>query len=214
MQTNHRHCLSWIGRFAMAGWTAVFFLGLATSEDPAPNGRTPTSSRPATVTTSPEAAAEVMPRVSLEVARDRARLMHAIYEATLEAMHQRYFHGERAMVPARALEDVFKVIERQNHVESRWISASFSPMSIRNEPKSEFETQASRKIAKGEDGIETIEDGFYRRAGSIPLHGGCAHCHAGFFSNTSPSPKFAGLIISIPVDSTATLIHEASQPSP
>src|SRR5690606_30997978 len=35
-------------------------------------------------------------------ARQRAELMHAIYAETLHVMHERYFHGSRAIVPARA----------------------------------------------------------------------------------------------------------------
>ena len=46
-------------------------------------------------------------RVPVAVARDRAKLMHEIYSATLEVMHDRYFHADRAVVPARAMEDVF-----------------------------------------------------------------------------------------------------------
>ena len=40
-------------------------------------------------------------RVSVEVARDRAKVMHDIYEATLDVMHHRYFHRERSVVQAR-----------------------------------------------------------------------------------------------------------------
>ena len=54
-----------------------------------------------------------VPRVSVAVARDRAQLMHGIYLATLHAMHDRYFHADRAIVPARAMEDVFSEMERQ-----------------------------------------------------------------------------------------------------
>ncbi|MFO1007996.1 MAG: hypothetical protein U0929_18705, partial [Planctomycetaceae bacterium] len=46
-------------------------------------------------------------RVPVEVARDRAKLMHDIYTATLDVMHHRYFHREKSVVPARAMEDVF-----------------------------------------------------------------------------------------------------------
>jgi hypothetical protein len=138
-------------------------------------------------------------RVSLDVARDRARLMHDLYASTLDAMHRRYFHGDRAVVPARALEDVFRDVERQNQAQSRWISVSFSAMSINHEPTAGFEQQAARQLADGTEFVEVIENGYYRRAGGIPLTGGCISCHAGFFAKTSPAPKFAGLVISIPV---------------
>jgi hypothetical protein len=147
----------------------------------------------------PAGPTEEPPRVSVAVARDRAELMHGVYAATLEVMHERYFHGERATVPARALEDVFAEIKRQSQAEARWISVNTRPMSINHEPKTEFEKQAARELASGKSSLEAVEDGYYRRAGRISLHGGCISCHAGFFAEASASAKFAGLIISVPV---------------
>lgn len=131
--------------------------------------------------------------------------MHDVYSSTLDAIHHRYFRREQPIVPARAMEDVFDEIARKHHIEARWISASFSPLGIDHEPQTEFEKLAARKLAAGEKQVEIIEQGKYRRAGSIPLSGGCVTCHAGTFSNRSTSPKFAGLIISLPVDKTAKL---------
>lgn len=157
---------------------------------------------------------EPITRFSAETARDRAGLMHDIYLAALQSMHHRYFHGDRAMVPARAMEDVFSRIEKQHQLQSRWISASLSPMSLNHEPKTPFEKQAAQKIAKGEEVVETIEDGYYRRAGSVALSGGCISCHAGLFANASTTPKFAGLIISIPVHADAQLPVDAKSNAP
>lgn len=148
---------------------------------------------------STEAAATEIPRVSLAIARDRAELLQTTHLETLTAMHHRYFHGERAIVPARVMEDVFASLEKQTHVKTHWISASLSPMSINHEPKTDFEKRAASQLAKGTAFVETIENGYYRRAGSVPLGGGCTSCHAGLFASTSTTPKFAGLIISIPV---------------
>jgi hypothetical protein len=146
-----------------------------------------------------------IPRVSLEVARDRAQLTHDIYAASLDAMHHRYFRGDRTTVPARAMVDVFTEIQRKHNIEARWISASFSPMSIDHAPETDFEKQAARQLAKGDEAVETVEGGFYRRAGSIPLNGGCITCHHGLFAAASPGKKFAGLVISIPVEPETTL---------
>ncbi len=209
MPTNPRILLC-----AIIGLATAFFFSLAVAEDPVPNPSAATNPQPTASDAVAGDAPEEMPRISLEAARDRARLMHDIYSATLDAMHHRYFHGERAVVPARAMEDVFKEIERQNRTQSRWISASFSAMSVNHDPKSEFEKQAARKIAKGEDAVEVIEDGYYRRAGSIPLTSGCVSCHAGFFANPPPSAKFAGLIISVPVDERARLTNEELKSAP
>lgn len=145
-----------------------------------------------------------IPRVSLAAARERAELMHLLYSSTLETLHHRYFHGDRATVPARAMMDVFRDVERQTHTQAHWISASLRPMSIDHKPDTDFERKAATKISKGESVHETIEDGYYRRAGSISLDHGCVGCHAGLAS-TSTTRKFAGLIISIPVNQDAVL---------
>lgn len=181
-------------RILMGIGLVLLGLGLAYAADPAP--------KPAET------------RLSLSAARERTALLHDVYSATLDVVHERYFHGDRAVIPARALEDVFKEIERKNQTQARWISASFAPMSINHEPKTEFEKQAARRIAKGEAFVETIEDGYYRRAGQITLSGGCVSCHGGLFAVNSPTAKFAGLILSVPIDLTARLPKEAQNPAP
>src|SRR5690349_1357010 len=78
----------------------------------------------------PEGASADTSRVTVEIARDRARLLHDVYSSTLHVMHERYFHDERAIVPARALEDVFADLARQSKVKARWISVNTKPMSV------------------------------------------------------------------------------------
>lgn len=138
-------------------------------------------------------------RVPLAAARERAELMHRIYEATLHVMHERYFHDVRAMVPARALEDVFSELARQSRVEAKWISVNTRAMSLNHEPQTEFEKAAAKEIAAGNDEFERVENGYYRRAGAIPLASGCVNCHTGFFNAPPKTPRFAGLVISVPV---------------
>jgi hypothetical protein len=138
-------------------------------------------------------------RVPLAVARDRAKVMHDIYAATLEVIHRRYFHGDKAVVPARAMEDVFSEIKHQSRAEGRWISVNMKAMSIDHLPQSDFELKAAKEIADGKTELEIVEEGYYRRAGAIPLTGGCVGCHGGSFGEPSKSPKFAGLIISLPI---------------
>lgn len=142
-------------------------------------------------------------RIPVTIARDRAKIMHDIYIATLHMMHDRYFHGDRALVPARAMQDVFAEIKQQSHTDARWISVNLKPMSIDHEPKSDFEIRAAKELASGKAELEAVEDGYYRRAGAIPLSGGCISCHAGLFTDTSTSAKFAGLVISVPVNSNS-----------
>lgn len=138
-------------------------------------------------------------RIPVELARDRAKLMHDIYEATLDVMHHRYFHRDRAVVPARAMEDVFSKIKRESNVEARWISVNLKAMSVDHEPETEFEKIAARQIAAGKMEVDIVEEGFYRRAGAIPLSSGCVSCHSGLFKEATQSPKYAALVISVPV---------------
>lgn len=142
-------------------------------------------------------------RVPIAVARDRAKLMHGIYLTTLHVMHDRYFHADRAIDPARAMEDVFSEMEHQTGSRANWISVNLRAMSINHEPNTEFEKKAAREIAAGATELEVIEDGYYRRAHAIPMTGGCVSCHGGFANKPSRAEKFTGLVINIPVVSEA-----------
>lgn len=151
--------------------------------------------------------AEQIIRVPLSVARDRVVLMHQIYTTTLEVMHDRYFHADRSVVPARAMEDVFENLERETGSKANWISVNLKAMSINHDPTTEFEKQAARELGLGKPEYESVDNGVYRRATPIPLHGGCVSCHAGFNPRPSKTPKLAGLVISMPV-----IVEESSQP--
>ncbi|MBL4884852.1 MAG: hypothetical protein JKY95_10000 [Planctomycetaceae bacterium] len=142
--------------------------------------------------------------LSVDDARNRAKLLHKIYTITLDVMHDRYFHGDRAIVPARAMEDVFAEIQLKENIESRWISVNMKAMSVNHKPETEFEKLAAKEIAKGKREVETIAGGFYRRVGAIPLGANCTGCHGGLFSAQSNTPKFAGLVISIPIQEDTT----------
>lgn len=144
-------------------------------------------------------ATPLTPRVTVAVARDRARLMHSIYSATLDTMHHHYFRREHAVLPARALEDVFKAIDRETQMQSRWIAVNTPAMSINHEPATAFEKKAAAEIASGKNEIEIVEHGFYRRVGAIPLGSSCVGCHTKFGATADKTPRFAGLVISIPV---------------
>jgi hypothetical protein len=135
---------------------------------------------------------------SIELARDRATVMQDVYQATLVMLHHRYFHRDKSILPARAMQDIFSSIKHQSQVEARWISASLKPMSIDHAPESEFEKRAAKEIAAGSNAVEVVEDGFYRRAVAIPLNGGCLSCHEGLLQNNGRK-KSAGLVVSIPL---------------
>ena len=125
--------------------------------------------------------------------------MHTVYAATLEVMHEHYFDRNKAVLPARAMEDIFAEMSRQANIDARWISVNTKPMSVRHEPKSDFEKQAAKAIAAGKEEFEQLENGRYLRATPILLSDNCITCHTGFFSAAPKSPRYAGLVISIPV---------------
>jgi hypothetical protein len=138
-------------------------------------------------------------RVSVAVARERAKLMHSIYAATLDVMHHHYFRSDRAVLPARAMEDVFAEMAKQSNGQARWISVNTKAMSVHHEPQSEFEKQAVTELTGDKEDFELVEKGYYQRAGRIPLGTSCVGCHTKLFASPSKSPRFAGLVIRIPV---------------
>ncbi|MEZ6132931.1 MAG: DUF3365 domain-containing protein [Planctomycetaceae bacterium] len=162
----------------------------------------PVESSAATAAASSDSPVADEHRVSVEAARERAKLMHELYSVTLDVIHQRYFHGDRAIVPARAMEDVFAEMERTSQTKARWISVNLKAMSIDHEPETDFEKRAARELNAETSRIEVVEDGYYRQARTIPLTSGCISCHGGFFKTPSKKPKFAGLVISVPVHET------------
>lgn len=181
-------------RVAAFSCLGIAAFGLLSNDD-----QTVLSAEKDELTSPSDAKADQKQRLPLEIARDRAEVMHDVYEATLEVMHHRYFHGDRATVPARAMHDVFSIIERQSKVEARWIAVNMKAMSIDHEPETKFEKAAARAIAKGRKHIEVVEKNFYRRAAAIPLSAGCVGCHGGLSNGSSTTPRFAGLVISVPI---------------
>jgi hypothetical protein len=186
------------GLSAFAAVVGMFCVTFALSDESPSESTRPKDSQKA----ASDKSSERVPRVSVVAAREQAKLMHDIYEATLEVMHRHYFRAERSVLPARAMEDVFAEMSKQSTAQARWISINTKAMSIHHEPETDFEKQAAKAITAGKEEFELVEKGYYQRAGRIPLGGGCVGCHAQQFSTLSPtsSPKFAGLVIRIPVN--------------
>lgn len=141
---------------------------------------------------------EAQPSDSVTLARDQAKLMHQIYSATLDVMHEQYFRKDRDTVPARAMEGVFSEMKRQTKIQSRWIGVNAKTMSVDHEPKDDFEKFAARSLGKGETAVERTEGKLYRRAEAIPLSSGCLSCH-GTFGVEPKTPRVAALVIGIPL---------------
>jgi hypothetical protein len=91
------------------------------------------------------------------------------------------------------MEDTFSEIAWRSKVEAKWISANLQPMGVNHEPRSDFEKQAAKEISAGKEAFETVEEGYYRRAGSISLGAGCIKCHAGFLGTAPKTPATPGL---------------------
>jgi hypothetical protein len=140
------------------------------------------------------------PELTVEEARRQAKLLHSTYEATLHTVHREYFReASRTPVPARVLEDIFDWVDQETQGETRWISVNTEAMSIEHNPKSEFEKQAAKVLATGEEEFEQIESGMYRRAGAITLFASCLRCHESGLTQLQTKRRVAGLVISLPV---------------
>lgn len=158
-----------------------------------------------TVTAASSAAVVAVPGasggpVSIETARERARTMFQVYSSTLDVLHDHYFHANRAVLPARAMEDIFSENEATSGTKARWISVNLRAMSVDHEPSSVFEKEAARRISAGEQQLEQINGSSYQFAGSIPLHESCVQCHMGTLMPAGKKARFAGLVISIPIE--------------
>lgn len=187
-------------RWALA-LTAMVFTGVLAvtvalyAEPPRDAKNDVTTSAQAESTDKPENAK----RVSVEVARRRAKLTHSICSAMLDVIHHQYFRHERSTVPAVAMEDAFLRIADQENVSARWITVNAKVMNVDHEPQDEFEQQAAKAIAAGKTEYESVEKGIYRRAQGISLmNKGCLQCHLGFGAS-GRIDRFAGLVIAIEV---------------
>ncbi len=138
-------------------------------------------------------------RVPVAAARDRAELLHGVFADTLEEVHRHYFRREGAVLPSRALEDVFARVERRSGVKARWIAVNTPAMSVNHEPETAFEKAAAAELAGGKEEFSRVEKGYYLRAGVIPLRAGCVGCHTRNAPITDKKPRVAGLVLAIPV---------------
>ncbi len=166
----------------------------------APAPAAPAPAAPAPAAPAPTVPVPTLPLNSPEVAaaRAQAQLLHTVYAATLDVIHERYFRNDRSTVPARALEDIFDELRRQRNLQARWIGVNARTMSLPHEPKDDFERQAAQAIRDGKGEYEAVEGMFYRRAQAIPLAAGCLSCH-GSFGVDPKTPRFAGLVMKIPL---------------
>lgn len=138
-------------------------------------------------------------RVAIATAKDRVKVLHEVYSATLDSMHHHFFRRDRAVLPARAMDDIFAAVDKTTKIQARWIAVNTPAMSLDHEPESEFEKKAAAELGAGKSEWESVEKDFYRRATPIPLESGCVGCHTKFGGPNDKTPRFAGLVVSIPL---------------
>ena len=136
---------------------------------------------------------------AVTVARERAKLLNDVYTTTLDVMHHRYFRQDGPVLPARAMEDVFEGVAGLSGDKANWISVNTKAMSINHEPATVFEKQAAAELSTGKEDFELVGDGVYQRAVAIPLRARCVGCHTKMFSEPPKTPRYAALVISIPL---------------
>ena len=136
---------------------------------------------------------------AVSVARERAKLLHDVYSTTLKVMHHRYFRQDGPVLPARAMEDVFEDMADLSGDKANWIAVNTKAMSINHEPSTDFEKKAAEELSGGKEDFELVGDGVYQRAAVIPLRSSCISCHTKMFSEPPKSPRYAALVISIPL---------------
>jgi len=184
------------GAFWTTVITGVLIASIAmTADPPAKTANNPTGQG----TANTEENSGAQKNVSVETARDRAKLTHTICCAMLDVIHDNYFRHERSVVPAVAMEDAFPRIANLENVGLRWITVNGKTMNVDHDPDTEFEKKAAKAIAAGKEAFESVDQGIYRRAKGISLmNNGCLTCHLGFGSSGRIN-RFSGFIVSIPV---------------
>ncbi len=137
-------------------------------------------------------------RPSLQEARRQAEILHTAVHSTLHAVHHRFYRLDEGLpIPAAVLQETFAELEKEQHVKLRWLAVEGQAMNADNKAKGAFEDAAVAALKSGKKEFEQVEEGVYRRAGSIALTNQCLKCHVPDRKNTAN--RTAGLIISIPI---------------
>lgn len=135
--------------------------------------------------------------VTLDEARGQAEVLHETMETTLQLIHRRYYREDEGLpIPSLSMEEIFKKLESDRDIKFRWLAVNAQPMNVDHRARDDFERAAVKELAAGKGHHDAVEDGVYRRAGSITLFSQCLKCHVP--NRTSTESRIAGLVISIP----------------
>ncbi|MDB5392255.1 MAG: hypothetical protein JWM11_7901 [Planctomycetaceae bacterium] len=134
----------------------------------------------------------------LEEARHQAEILHTAMHSTLQVVHHRYYRkDEGLLLPAAVLKDVFAELEKDQHIQLRWLAVDGQAMNSDHEPQDQFEMDAVQALKSGKRDYERVEGGVYRRVAAIKLTNHCLKCHIP--NRKSLEDRTAGLIIAIPI---------------
>ena len=111
---------------------------------------------------------EAASQLSLSEARERARLAHRFYSATLDAMHRSYFNSATAPVPARVMERMFADLAADENIKARWIAVNANAMSVDHERKRNSKNRRPGRSQPGKG--PTSESRTASTSGLVPFH--------------------------------------------
>jgi hypothetical protein len=179
---------------ALCGLSLAASLRPGVSQDTSGNPSKDSSAEPAD-------AVKDVHRIAVDEARRRAILLHNTYVSTLRTVHRIYFEEEaRDVIPARALEEVFRQNDLETGSRTRWISVNTPAMNVDHSPQPGFEKEAARVLATGKHDFELVKDGMYHRAGALLLSANCTKCHLSGLRPQQRIRTVAALVISMPID--------------
>jgi len=168
----------------------VLSISVVDAEEPA------SKPEPLPSVSSPAAPRKLLP--TPDEARNQAELLHESLHATLQTVHHQYYREDEGLpIPAAALKNVFRSLERDRKLEIRWLAVNAQAMNVDHQAKTDFEKEAVKAIAAGKESVEETSNGLYRHVGSIALTSECLKCHAPMRKNNKA--RLAGLLIGIPV---------------
>lgn len=138
------------------------------------------------------------PDPSLDNLRRQAEILHTTIHATLQLVHDRYYHEDEALpIPAAVLKEMFPHLESEQQVKLRWLAVEGLAMNSDHKPRTPFELDAAEALKSGRNSYEKTVEDRYLRAAPITLTNHCLKCHVPDRKNTNP--RTAGLIISLPL---------------
>ncbi len=142
---------------------------------------------------------------TLQEAQGRARMLYEAIHGTLQVIHRDYFGDDEELdLPSQSLEDVFKELERTNHVRLHWLVVNGKVMDTDHEPENRFEEKVVEEFDKnGKYTLEALQGNTYRFAGRIRLRNSCLKCHVP--KRESLEERAAALVISIKLKEKGTV---------